>query len=211
MDSRGPTGGLEVPGMSGPKDLNCRSIDLHLHRNLTRFEVPDTSLPGHRVTGPWRSSERQPREPVAGQAAVFSQAAAQLRHASMQRRQMSWCPACGLHAASQSRHTWPQTRAISFSREEFCAAAVTSARHIPSIRLTDRAQAARDVSPAANCWRQWAWHSSPTSMQSLASWTSPGPFGCAEPASGAARDAPASVAAPVAMRKSRRCNGTPLS
>ena len=67
------------------------------------------------------------------QAEVFSQAEAQLQHASMQRRQISWCPACGLQVASQSRHTCPQTRAMSFRRDELCAEAVTRARHIWSI------------------------------------------------------------------------------
>jgi hypothetical protein len=41
----------------------------------------------------------------AGQADAFSQAEAQLRQASMQRRQTSWCPACGRQTASQSRQT----------------------------------------------------------------------------------------------------------
>ena len=69
----------------------------------------------------------------------------------MQRRQTSWWPACSLQATSQSRHTCPQTHAMSFSRRELYAAAVTRARHIWSIIDTDFAQPAREVSPAANC------------------------------------------------------------
>jgi len=69
----------------------------------------------------------------------------------MQRRQMSWCPACGLQDASQSRHTCPQTRAMSLSRGELCAAAVTRARHIWSITETDFAHPPREVSPAESC------------------------------------------------------------
>jgi hypothetical protein len=56
------------------------SVPLHLHRI---------------------SLARAPRQP--GQAEAFSHAEAQLRQASMQRRQTSWIPACGRHVLSHSR------------------------------------------------------------------------------------------------------------
>jgi len=45
-------------------------------------------------------------------AAILSQAAAHFWHVSMQRRQGSWCAACSLQAASQSRHAFAHVAAM---------------------------------------------------------------------------------------------------
>ena len=93
----------------------------------------------------------------------------------MQRRHTSWGAECGLQR--------PRSPGTPDRRHGRCPSAVASsaprrdqrAAHLQH-HATDFAHAAREVSPPANCWRQCAWHSSPTWMQVVPSSTRPGDF-----------------------------------